>query len=110
MNSDPQNRPNIKDIHEIINRWVDLVYDDDHNIPNITQKISEKNEIVIRNQFLEADEIIKNQFWKIDEIVKTSINSSTDIDHIYTSKLINTQEIREKTDAIMGSKPLEFVP
>ncbi|KAF0544491.1 kinase-like protein [Gigaspora margarita] len=89
MDPNPQKRPTTSVITDKLNKWFDSIC-----APPTVQDIETR---ALKNQFIEADRLIK----ELPTVGQKHLN------HMYTSKLINTREITEKLLRIdAGSKLL----
>lgn len=86
MNHDPNERPTTSDILKKIEMW-NIIIADSHCQEDLDKyhEYYEEGKSEIKNQFLEADKIIK----------KMPVAVQKHLDHMYTSKLINTKKIVE---------------
>ncbi|RIB29749.1 kinase-like domain-containing protein [Gigaspora rosea] len=87
MDSDPQKRPNISKINNVICEWL--------------RNLASDNETEIKKQFLNADKAIKT----------LQIIPQHHPDHMYTSKIISTQRISNavKEETYATSKSIKFI-
>ncbi|RIB09968.1 hypothetical protein C2G38_2266218 [Gigaspora rosea] len=116
MNSDPEKRPDIRKIVTKLDKWLNIIE------PDIGKRIMSygwerwyfiqngyENEIECENVSESENVRIKKQFFESDEICKNLPIITEKLNNIYTSKSYNILEIGARLSKIYTTKPVDDV-